>query len=93
MTRHGEFDRAFGVVPLKVEATELGASSIDGDCVVPLEGGDKKVCSGLANMLDAKVINNESKHDAFGGVEKETGGVASLDKTSGGDFVHELLVG
>jgi len=76
-----------------VEATELGAGPIDGDGVVPLEGRDKKVGSGLANMLDAKVINNESKHDWFGGVDKETGGVAGLNKTSGGELAHELLVG
>jgi len=57
------------------------------------EGGDEKVCSGLANILDAKVVNDESKHDWFGGVDKETGGVAGLDKTSRGELAHELLVG
>jgi len=50
---HGEFDRALGVVPLKVEAAELGSSPINGDGVVLAEGGDEKVCSGLANILDA----------------------------------------
>jgi len=57
------------------------------------EGGDEEVGSGLANILDAKVIDNESKHDWFGGVDKKTGGVAGLDKTSRGELAHELLVG
>jgi len=61
--------------------------------VVLLEGGDEKVGSGLANILDAKVINDESKHDWSGGVEKETGCMAGLNKTSGGELAHELLVG
>jgi len=76
-----------------VEATELGSSPINGDGVVLAEGGDVEVCSGHADILDAKVIDNESKHDWFGGADKETGGVAGLDKTSRGELVHELLVG
>ena len=90
---HGEFDRALGVVPVKVEATELGSGPVNGDGVVLAEGGDEKVGSGLANILDAKVIDNESKHDGFGGVDEEAGGVASLDETSRGEFAHKLLVG
>jgi len=89
---HGEFDRAFGVVPLQVEATELCAGPINGDGVVTAEGGDEKVGNALANILDAKVIENESKHDWLGGVDKETG-VAGLNKTSGGELAHKLLVG
>jgi len=76
-----------------VEATELGSGPIWGDGVVTAEGGDEKVNRGLANMLDAKVINNEIKHDWFGGVDKETGGVAGLNKTSRGELAHKLLVG
>jgi len=60
--------------------------------LVPLEGGDEKIGSGIADMLDAKVIHNESKHDWFGGVDKETWGVAGLNKTSGGKLAHELMV-
>ena len=90
---HGEFDRALGVVPVKVEATELGSGPVNGDGVVLAEGGDEKVGSWLANILDAKVIDNESKHDGFGGVDEEAGGVASLDETSRGEFAHKLLVG
>jgi len=90
---HGEFDRAFGVVPVQVEATELGSGQINGDGVVLAEGGDEEVGSRLANTLDAKVIDNESKHDWFGGVDKDTGGVMGLDKTSRGELAHELLVG
>jgi len=93
IARHGEFDRAFDVVPLKMESTELGPGPIDGDGAVIVEGGDEKVGSELANTLDAKVIDNESKHDWFGGANKETGGVAGLNKTSGGELAHELLVG
>ena len=90
---HGEFNRALGVVPVQVEAAELGSSPINGGGVVLAEGGDEKVCSGLANILDAKVVDDESKHDWFGGVDKETGGVAGLDETSRGELAHELLVG
>jgi len=35
----------------------------------------------------------KSKHDWFGGVDKETGGEAGLDKTSRGELAHKLLVG
>jgi len=70
---HGEFDRVCGVVPVEVEAAELCAGPINGDGVVTTEGGDEKVSSGLANILDAKVIDNESKHDWFGGVDKDVG--------------------
>jgi len=90
---HGEFDRVCGVVQLEVEATKLCAGLINGDGVVLAEGGDEKVGSRLANILDAKVIDNESKHDWFGGVDKETGGVTGLNKTSRGELAHELLVG
>jgi len=82
-----------GVVPFEVEATELGSGPINGDGAVLAEGGDEEVGSGLADTLDAKVIDNERKHDWFGGVDKETGGVAGLDKTSRGELAHELLVG
>jgi len=65
-----------GAVPVEVEAAELGSGPVNGDGVVLAEGGDEKVCSGLANILDAKVVNDESKHDWFGGVDKETGGLS-----------------
>jgi len=71
-----------------VEATELGSGPINGDGVVLAEGGDEEVGSGLADILDAKVINNESKHDGFGGVDEETGGVAALNKTSSHVVCH-----
>ena len=73
IARHGEFDRVFDVVPLKMESTELCPGPIDDDGVVLVEGGDEKVGSGLANILDAKAIDNESKHDWFGGVDTESG--------------------
>jgi len=49
-----------------VEATELGTGAINGDDVVAAKGGDEKDGSGLANLLDAKVIDNASKHAGFG---------------------------
>jgi len=76
-----------------VEATELSSGPINCNGAFTAEGGDEKVDSGLANILDTKVINNESKHDWFGMVDKETGGVAGLSKTSRGELAHELLVG
>ena len=71
-----------------MEATELGAGPINGDGVVLAEGGDEKVDGGLPNVLDVEVIDNESKHDGFGGVDEETGGVAALNKTSSHVVCH-----
>ena len=43
--------------------------------------------------MNAKVIDNEGKHDGLGGVPEEAGGVASFNETSGKEFADELFVG
>jgi len=93
VARHGEFDSAGIIVPVKVEATEFSAGPVDGDLVVFGENGDEVVGILFANILDPKVINNEGKHDGFGGVPEEAGGVAGFDKPSREELADELFVG
>ena len=93
VARHGEFDSAGIVVPVKVETTEFGAGPVDGDLVVFGENRDQVVGILFANILDPKVIDYEGKHDGPGGVSEEARGVAGFDKTSRKELADELFVG
>ena len=93
VARHGEFDSAGSIVPVKVEAAEFSAGPVDGDLVVFGENRDQVVGILFANILDPKVINNEGKHDGSGGVPEEAGGVAGFNKTSRKELADELFVG
>ena len=90
---HGELNSASNIVPVKVETTELVAGPVDGDVIVFGEHRQEVVSIVLANILDAKVVDNEGKHDGFGGVAEQAGGVSSFNKAGREELAHELFVG
>ncbi len=82
ITWHGEAARAFGVnwavVPFKCHAGKAGAVDFLRDFVVLFESLAKMIQVDIANVLDGKVVDNESKHDGAPFVAPEPGGGGCL---------------
>jgi hypothetical protein len=74
---HGNVDIFFGVVPFYSEATIKFAFPVGGNGVKVLKGIDEVVGIVFANILDAKVINNEAEGDVTALVLPKAGGLRS----------------
>jgi hypothetical protein len=72
-----EVNGAVFVVPLQVDATEYFTIFVDGDIVMFLEGVDEMGGTGIANDLNAEIINNEVEDGWPCGVAKESWRVSS----------------
>ncbi len=97
ITWHGEAARAFGVnwavVPFKCYASKAGAFDFLIDFVVLFESLAKMIQVGIANVLDSKVVNKESKHNRAPFVAPEPGGGGCLVVVEFGKAVTEEFVG
>ncbi len=60
---HRESASARSVIPCNVDAREFCSCPIRGDCVVLLLGREKVIGMSFADVLDAKVIDNEDEGD------------------------------
>jgi hypothetical protein len=69
---HSEVNGAVFVVPLQVDATEYFTIFVDGDIIMFLEGVDEMGGMGIANNLNAKIINDEVEDGWSCGVTKES---------------------
>jgi hypothetical protein len=82
VTWHGEAARAFGVnwavVPFERHAGKAGAINFLREFVVLFESMAKMIQVGIVNVLDGKVVDNESKHDGAPFVAPEPGGGGCL---------------
>jgi hypothetical protein len=56
--RHADVDVMGGVVPIKLESEVFGAGPVGGDCVFSGESGNVVIGMFLANILDAKIVND-----------------------------------
>ena len=68
---HCETDCAFGVIPVKINAGEFGPGPIGSDGVVFLEGRQQVVSVASVDILDAKVVDDESQKDGLPTVAPE----------------------
>jgi hypothetical protein len=93
VARHGEMDRAAGIVPVKRETTVLGAGPVSGDGVQFMETGQQMVSVLFAHIFDTKIINNETEGNGAGFVAEEAWGVGTGMVTPGGQMGSEAVIG
>ncbi len=83
----------WAVVPFKCHTCKAGAVNFLRDFIVFLESLAKMIQVGIANVLDSKVVDDESKHDGAPFVAPEPGGGGCLIVVEFGKAVLEEFFG
>ena len=92
VAREGHVDNSLGVVPLESETAVETAGPVSGDGVLGAEAVEQMFGMFFANILDAKVVDNQTEGDGSGLMGEETWNTLGLDVSRGFQVLDEAVV-